>query len=75
MTERKRLIIDGKVFRERRGKLVEIPPEWVGHTVSRQTIENRPSKMTGKLRRSLKRLNPKKDRPSDDGMEEHDVES
>ena len=45
---------DGKTFRMRRGKLVEIPPEWVGNTVARRTINQRPSKLTGKLRRFLK---------------------
>ena len=28
---------DGRFFRVRRGKLVEIPPEWVGRTVGAQT--------------------------------------
>ena len=35
---------DGKFYRMRRGVLVEIPPEWLGRTVSRQTILKRPSK-------------------------------
>ncbi len=49
---------DGKTFRMRRGKLVEIPPAWVGNTVAKRTIGQRPSKMTGKLRRLLKRERP-----------------
>ena len=48
----KRVEIDGKVYRKRRGKLVEIPPEWVGRTVSRQKINKRQSKQIGKRRRS-----------------------
>lgn len=35
---------DGKVYRRRRGRLVEIPPEWVGRTTHPQTIRKRPSK-------------------------------
>ncbi len=35
---------DGKAFRIRRGKLVEIPSEWVGKVTSRQTINKRASK-------------------------------
>lgn len=37
----KRIEIDGKFYRERRGVLVEIPPEWVGKTVHKQTIRKR----------------------------------
>lgn len=40
----KPILIEGKPHRKRRGKLVEIPAEWVGKTVSRQTINKRPSK-------------------------------
>lgn len=36
--------VDGKKFRWRRGKLVEIPPEWVGKVPSGQTIAKRKSK-------------------------------
>lgn len=43
---------DGRFYRERRGKLVEIPPEWVGKHPTRKTIRQRPSKMIGKLRRA-----------------------
>jgi hypothetical protein len=32
---------DGKFYRMRRGKLVEIPPEWVGKTVHPQEIRGR----------------------------------
>jgi len=46
----KPIMIDGKAHRIRRGKLVEIPAEWVGKTVSRQTILKRPSKSTNKER-------------------------
>ncbi len=40
----KPIMKDGKPHRMRRGKLVEIPPEWVGKVTSRQTINQRPSK-------------------------------
>lgn len=40
--------------RIRRGKEVEIPPEWVGHQTSQKTIRQRPSKLTGKLKRLVK---------------------
>ena len=43
---------NGKVFRKRRGTWVEIPTEWVGKTVGRQTIAARPSKKnTHRIRR------------------------
>jgi hypothetical protein len=29
------------VFRKRRGKLVQVPPEWVGHIVHKQTRNER----------------------------------
>jgi len=32
---------DGKVYRIRRGKMVEVPPEWVGKTVGAQTINTK----------------------------------
>lgn len=41
-----RIEIDGRFYRRRRGELVEIPSEWVGHTVHPQTIRKRPSKKT-----------------------------
>lgn len=47
----KRVEVDGKFFRERRGKLVEIPAEWVGQTLHNQTKRKRPSKKTNKHRR------------------------
>lgn len=37
----KRIEIDGKFYRMRRGVLVEIPPEWVGKTVHPQTLRKR----------------------------------
>jgi len=39
-----RVEIDGKFYRKRRGKLVQIPDEWVGKTVDPQTIRKRKSK-------------------------------
>ncbi len=35
---------DGKFYRLRRGKLVEIPEEWVGNTVHPQSVRKRKSK-------------------------------
>ena len=46
----KRIEKDGKFYRMRRGKLVEIPEEWVGKVTTPQTIAKRPSKMTNKAR-------------------------
>lgn len=48
MTQRRRIEIDGKFYRKRRGKLVEIPPEWVGETLHPQTKRKRLSKGTRK---------------------------
>lgn len=45
---------DGKVYRIRRGKMVEVPPEWVGKTVGAQTINKRPSKQLHKHRKDTK---------------------
>ena len=50
----KRLEVDGVFFRWRRGKLVEIPSDWVNVVASPQRIRNRPSKLSGKKRRALK---------------------
>jgi hypothetical protein len=41
---RKRIEVNGKAYRMRRGKLVEIPEEWVGKVTHPQTIRKRPSK-------------------------------
>lgn len=40
--------IDGRMFRERRGKLVEIPKKWVGQTLDPQTKRKRDSKFSRK---------------------------
>lgn len=45
--------IDGKLYRTRRGRLVEIPAEWVGKITSRETIRQRPSKLIGKVKRAV----------------------
>jgi hypothetical protein len=50
----KRIEIDGKFFRERRGKLVEIPPQWVGATTHASTIRARPSKLIHKRRKAAR---------------------
>ena len=44
LKSRKRIVIDGKVYRMRRGKLVEIPEQWVGKTTHPQRIRKRKSK-------------------------------
>lgn len=46
----KRKKINGKWYRKRRGKLVEIPSKWLGKTVHNQTISKRQSKKVRKLR-------------------------
>lgn len=40
----KRIEENGKFYRMRDGKLVEIPKEWVGKVTHPQTIKKRPSK-------------------------------
>ena len=50
----KRVEIDGKFYRWRRGKLVQIPDEWVGKTLHPQTKRKRPSKQIGKRKKSTK---------------------
>ena len=45
--------IDGKLYRTRRGKLVEIPKEWVGNFTTPATIRQRPSKLIGKVKRAV----------------------
>lgn len=37
----KRVFLNGKYYRMRRSKLVEIPLEWVGKITTRQTINRR----------------------------------
>lgn len=51
----KRIDIDGKSYRMRRGVMVEIPAEWVGKIPTAQTIRKRPSKQTNKQARELAR--------------------
>lgn len=59
-----RLLRDGKVFRQRRGKWVEIPPEWVGQTVHAQTKDKRASKGVRKDRLRRETGGPNKKHPS-----------
>lgn len=40
----KRVEVDGKFYRMRRGKLVEIPEEWVGNVTHPQSMRKRDSK-------------------------------
>jgi hypothetical protein len=51
----KRIEKDGKFYRMRRGKLVEIPPKWVGKTVDKQTTRKRDSRLT-KAQRTASRV-------------------
>lgn len=44
-----------KATRIRRGKEVVIPPEWLGNVTTPATIRQRPSKLTSKLRRTMKK--------------------
>ena len=50
--------------RVRRGKVVEIPPEWRGRTVYRQTVRKRPSKQIHKRRKALKHGHERVERAS-----------
>ena len=45
--------VDGKLFRMRRGQLVEIPAEWRGNFTTPATIRQRPSKLIGKVKRAI----------------------
>ena len=47
----KRIEIDGKYYRIRRGALVQIPDEWVGQVPNPQTIRKRKSKQHGHRKR------------------------
>lgn len=40
----RRIKLNGRFYRMRRGKLVEIPPQWVGETLHDQTKRKRASK-------------------------------
>lgn len=57
----KRIEIDGQFYRMRRDKLVMIPDEWVNIVTTSCTIRHRRSKLTGSLRRSMKRDTKSKD--------------
>jgi len=51
----KRIEKDGKFYRMRRGRLVEIPPEWVGHVTYPQTQHKRLSHQSPKPWKRWKR--------------------
>ena len=51
---KKRVEIDGKYFRVRRGVLVQIPKKWIGKTLSSQTKRKRQSKETRKQKNLTK---------------------
>lgn len=40
-------------YRVRRGKVVEIPPEWVGNVTTKATIRHRTSKLPRTVKRAL----------------------
>lgn len=46
----KRIQIDDQFFRIRRGVLVEIPKQWIGHTLTPQTKRKRQSKQIRKVK-------------------------
>lgn len=48
----KAIVKDGKTYRMRRGKLVEIPAEWVNKHVYRRTYAAREQAQLGKKERS-----------------------
>ncbi len=50
----KAIVKDGKTYRMRRGKLVEIPAVWVGKFPTKKTINERPSKSIHKRRKEIK---------------------
>jgi len=50
----KAIVKDGKTFRIRRGKLVEIPPEWVGRHTTPKTIRQRKNRAKLKKNRNLR---------------------
>jgi len=49
------LQIDGKFYRRRRGRLVEIPEQWVGKVTHPETVRKRKSKR-GKGRRFKRKV-------------------
>lgn len=67
---------DGKFYRMRRGKLVEIPAKWVGRHTTKKTIRQRPSKLVGKVKRVVKdvagvnRFKDKRSQPLEEGINE-----
>lgn len=53
----KRIEKDGKFYRMRRGKLVEIPTEWVGKTVFEQTKRKRKANKAWDRKRRNNKVN------------------
>lgn len=41
------------VYRNRRGKIVQIPPEWVNNFTTKATIRQRSSKLIRKVKRAM----------------------
>lgn len=60
----KRIEKNGKFYRMRRGKLVEIPPEWVDETTHPQTIRKRDSKQVRKTSQRRVMGGPNEGHPS-----------
>ncbi len=50
----RRVDTDGRVFRTRRGKEVEIPQKWVGKAPTKRTIRSRRSRALAKYRKGIK---------------------
>lgn len=53
-----RIQIGNRFYRMRRGKMVEIPPEWVGQVTNPQTIRNRKKDAKAKAHRARARRAP-----------------
>lgn len=51
----KRIQIGEHFYRWRRGTLVQIPDQWLGHIIHPQTKRKRPSKSLHKLRKRVKK--------------------
>ena len=57
----RRIEIDGKFYRWRRGKLVHIPDKWVNKVTDPQTIRKRQGKFTKKIKRWMQAVSKGKD--------------
>ena len=57
----KRVYVNGKWYRWRRGRWVRIPDKWVGVVAHAQTIRKRQSKYPRKIKRWMQAVNKGKD--------------